>query len=407
MAFHGYLSSEGTEPAMYYIGYTRAHVTINGQEPEYVDWDRPEFYIDPSHDAVFTRMADNGLKINMSLMFWDKATYPGGEGAPCARFKTEGEIERYLEYVRFIVRHFKDRIQYYRLWNEPDIANYCPKWIEVEDYTNLVKRTVPVIREEYPEAKIIAGDVSGISESDAYEYLLTLLESDIMPLVDVVSWHPLYSESPTYEEARDYWYAYPSTVQQIKDVASAHGFDGEYQVDELTWQTTGSGTPDVPWEYSPTVSVKYTSRAIVMHLGMDIATTVNSYAAGNGLRVLCTVMAGALPMDLPAQMQTTATNTVSYTFALPNDDWLVALWTDGIAAEYDPGITTTVTIPGFVDYEVTGIDVLHGFEQQVITSEEDGNLVIRDLLVKDYPIILRLSSTKYVFLPIVLKGYPR
>ena len=42
-----------------------------------------------------------------------------------------------------------------------------------------------------------------------------------------------------------------------------------------------------------------------------------------------------------------------------------------------------------------------------ITSEEDGNLVIRDLLVKDYPIILRLSSTEYVFLPIVLKGHPR
>ena len=30
-----------------------------------------------------------------------------------------------------------------------------------------------------------------------------------------------------------------------------------------------------------------------------------------------------------------------------------------------------------------------------------------DLLVKDYSIILRLSSTKYVFLPIVLKDYPR
>jgi hypothetical protein len=54
-----------------------------------------------------------------------------------------------------------------------------------------------------------------------------------------------------------------------------------------------------------------------------------------------------------------------------------------------------------------GIDVLHGFEQQMITSEEDGNLVIRDLLVRDYPIILRLSSTMYVFLPIVLKGHSR
>jgi hypothetical protein len=42
-----------------------------------------------------------------------------------------------------------------------------------------------------------------------------------------------------------------------------------------------------------------------------------------------------------------------------------------------------------------------------MTDTVDGNLVIRDLLVKDYPIILRLSSTRYVFLPLLSKGYPR
>ncbi len=40
--------------------------------------------------------------------------------------------------------------------------------------------------------------------------------------------------------------------------------------------------------------------------------------------------------------------------------------------------------------EVDEFDVLNGFEQQMITSTEDGNLVIRNLLVKDYPIILHL-----------------
>jgi hypothetical protein len=73
----------------------------------------------------------------------------------------------------------------------------------------------------------------------------------------------------------------------------------------------------------------------------------------------------------------------------------------------DPGITTTLTLPGSSDQRATGIDVLYSFEQQVITDTEDGNLVIRNLLVKDYPIILRLAPTRYVFLPIVLKGYAR
>jgi hypothetical protein len=82
---------------------------------------------------------------------------------------------------------------------------------------------------------------------------------------------------------------------------------------------------------------------------------------------------------------------MSYSFSLPNGDQLVALWTDGVAVEEDPGVPATLTLPGFSAQKVVGIDVLNGFEQQIITSMEDGNVVIRNLLVKDYPIILRLT----------------
>ena len=124
-------------------------------------------------------------------------------------------------------------------------------------------------------------------------------------------------------------------------------------------------------------------------------------AAGTSL---WTAMAGALPVKI----QTNATDTVSYAFSSPNDAHLVALWTDGIAAEYDPGSPATVTVPfplpGFEEHQVARIDVLHGFEQPLVVSDEEGNLVIRDLLVKDYPIILRVSPIRRVFLPAVAKA---
>jgi hypothetical protein len=41
---------------------------------------------------------------------------------------------------------------------------------------------------------------------------------------------------------------------------------------------------------------------------------------------------------------------------------------------------------------VVGIDVLNGFEQELVTETENGNLVIRNLLIKDYPIIIRISQ---------------
>lgn len=375
---------------IYPRGVKRVRVAIAGLEPELVDWDKPEFSIDPNHDDVFTRMADNGITITYVLTFWDKVTYPGGEGAPCARFKTEGEIEHYLEFVRFIVNHFKDRVQYFELWNEPDIPRYCPKWIESADYINLVKRTVPVIRQEYPEAKITVGGVSNTRFPNASDYLFDILESDIMSLVDVFAWHPMYGTSPAYDLYRDYYYQYPSFVQEIKDVASAHGFVGEYQADETGWATPETAISDQPWVYSPIVAAKYFGRGILMHLGMDIGVGVPD--DNSVVRNLCTIMAGAETVNLPIQIQSTATNIVSYTFSLPNDDYLVALWTDGVAVDDDPGIEAILTFPGFSAGKVIAIDILDGIEQQIIADNVDGNLIIHNLLVKDYPFILRITG---------------
>jgi parallel beta-helix repeat protein len=405
--FAGFAIGERYDVGLYGQGMKRARASINGMEAVGIDWSRPEFSIHPTWDDVFTRMADNGLVTTYMLNFWDKATYPDGVGEPCPRFKTEGEIERYLEFVRFIVGHFKGRVPMYEIWNEPDNMD-CPQGIEVEDYVNLVKRVVPVIRQEYPEAKIVVGSTSGLIDPASKAYLFHILESEIMPLVDMVAWHPFYSDSPQYSP--EYYWAYPSLVQEIKSTASAHGFEGEYEADELEFRTPENAPPDFPRTHSSTVAAKYHGRGILMHLGMDVTATVGSYdeipAVLNVIRYLCTLMAGAQPQTIPVQIQTTVTNTVTYTFSSPNDAYLVALWTDGIALEYDPGIPATVTLAGFVDHKVTAIDVLHGFEQPLLASEEDGNLVIRDVLVKDYPILLRVSPIRHIFLPAVLKGAP-
>ena len=72
---------------------------------------------------------------------------------------------------------------------------------------------------------------------------------------------------------------------------------------------------------------------------------------------------------------------------------MVGLWTNGIAAEDDPGVEMTVTIPGVSESDVIGIDIMNGLEQELITEMENGNLVINNLLVKDYPIIIKLNGT--------------
>jgi hypothetical protein len=144
-------------------------------------------------------------------------------------------------------------------------------------------------------------------------------------------------------------------------------------------------------------AAKYYARGIVMELGMDVVVGVEglhndapwSYST---IRNLNTVMAGNKPAEIAVEIESDATNLMSFGFSLSNGDKLFALWTDGVAVDDDPGVLATLTFPGTSAQEVIGIDVLHGFEQELMIEMENGNLIIRDLLIKDYPIVLRLSD---------------
>jgi hypothetical protein len=219
-----------------------------------------------------------------------------------------------------------------------------------------------------------------------------------MPLVDAISWHGMYSTSPEYEFHNQYYYNYPSMVSEIKETASAHGFQGEYISDELSWLVPE--TPGYPETYhSERKCAKYYARGIIMHLGMDVEVS-QFYAVPdehpmqivNTIRNLTTVMAGNKPTNLSVTIQSEATIIKNYVFSLPNGNKMLAVWNDGPAVDFDPGIPTTLVIPGFADWNATGIDVLNGFEQELMTSSENGDLFISDFLLKDYPIIIRLSK---------------
>jgi len=176
----------------------------------------------------------------------------------------------------------------------------------------------------------------------------------------------------------------------------------------MLWRTERADEPQQP--VSEIVSAKYLSRAVMIHLGLNVTASASGMWPGRSpdvIRHLGTIMAGAKATNLPIEIRIEATNIKSYSFSLPDRNNLIALWTDGVAVDDDPGVKATLILPGFSDQWVMGIDVLHGFQQQMITDTEGENLVIRNLMVKDYPIILRIAPTRYVFLPVVVKGYAR
>jgi len=351
-------------------------------------------------DETISEYSENGVEIVLILA--------SGAGLPAwtTTFQSEEEIEQYLEYVSFAVSHFKGRIEYYEIWNEPG-------GIAVNDYANLVERAVEVIRPIDPDAKIIIGAiqgdwVNGYPGYDEYQrfsvdirYLNELLKSGVVPLVDGISWHPFYDNMPS----DPYYQGYPDMVEEIKDSADSQGFTGEYFADEILWVTVDEPNWDNGPPVSQTIAAKYYTRAIAEHRGLGVNVTINTFFQEpflTPIHNLCDILAGAEPIGIPAALQTSqAANVRYYAFALPDGDRIVALWTNDEAVEEDYGVSVIFTISslhveqyiGYSVQSVIGTDVFYGFEQELVTEQTNGNIVIRNLLVKDYPIFIRFSES--------------
>ena len=321
------------------------------------------------------------------------------------RFKTQEQIQDFLDYIRFVVGHLKGRVQYYSLWTEPDYCGGGPdpppddeiKCVEALDYISLAQQAIPVIREEDPEAKIILAPVVLYYGRD---WLFKVLESDVAKLFDVIDWHPFYDQAPDKTESfGNYYYDYPSIVGNIKDMAAASGFQGEFWGTDISWWILGdpNGPNDEVNSHTEIQAAKYFARVTLTHLGLGLRVGVEGVHSRmrqpwETMRILTTAMAGASPVNLAQEIESEADNIASYGFTLPNGDRLFALWNDDAAVDDDPGAGSTLTFPDLAAQRVVGIDVLNGFEQELTTETENGDLVIRNLLVKDYPIILRLIN---------------
>src|SRR3990170_4490962 len=394
----GGVGGVGEAEALWNTGVKWMHLIVDyyGQW-QYVDWGREEYALDPQEEQVVDDLLSHGVRIKLVLDVWEWQNR-------IVDYRSEEGIQKYLNWVRYLVRHFKGRIEYYEILNEPE-PTVTSLGITADDYINLVKRTVPIIREEDSRAKIVVGSIPDTRFDHVRDFMWDLLHSDVMSLVDGFSWHPMFGAAPSDDprgvrdpdapQMANYWENYPTFVEEIMRVSTSAGFEGEYFATDMIWRTPANPHVAEPDGFTDISAAKYYARAIIIHLGLNVTTGIaigpepRSYSA---IRALCTVMAGAETEDLPVVIESAATNIKYYGFALPNGDRLYALWTDGAAVEFDPGVSATLRFPGSSAQKVIGIDVLNGIEQELITETVDGNLVIRDLLVKDYPIILRLTN---------------
>ena len=359
------------------------------------------FEVDPYLDALVAQAHARGVEVCLTLT----TSSPAG-----------------LDYIRFMVEHFRGRIRYFEVFNE-FYNQDCPEGTAEEAASRYVELALPIaktIRESAPDAKIILCGPCPL----AADWILACLKKGMAPYVDVLSWHPYSFPNDTDDDyppeeldrPRSPWApegleTYAESVEYLKAEAAKLGFHGGLMANEAGAYAIHANRT------SQLIAAKYLARSAVLHTSLGIPMLWNettsllrpswqpfwnpsepelkpaySYYV---LRTLCTLLDGAKPAAIAAEPNARIEKLEKYSFDLPNNATLVALWIREKSRKNRlddyAGVTTDVSILAQAPSKAVGIDLLNGREQDLRFTVSGNRVIVPDLVIRDYPLFVRLE----------------
>ncbi|MBD5778573.1 hypothetical protein IEN85_03655 [Pelagicoccus sp. NFK12] len=113
----------------------------------------------------------------------------GGTGLGGGLPHSAEALQAWENYVRASIQHFGDRVETYEIWNEADLKH---NQSQAGAYPRLYERTARIIREEQPDATILAlalAYVHARPDSGLVDFVETLAAHDTLHLVDGITVH--------------------------------------------------------------------------------------------------------------------------------------------------------------------------------------------------------------------------
>ena len=166
-----------------------------------------------------------------------------------------------------MVNHFRGRVQYYEIWNEPNIDYWNPA-PSPEEYGRLFRAVVPVIRAADANAKVIFGALAGADRDFAKRALDACACADT---IDIFAYHiyPNYGHNLNPEAMDDKQHANESPKALREMVRSYPGI----RRDLVFWNDEFNSIPS--WEGSDeSVQVKYIPRGLIADRAAGVRTFV-------------------------------------------------------------------------------------------------------------------------------------
>ncbi len=259
---------------------------------DYTSWDwvernRGEYAIPAEVDDQVSSLVENGMHVEIQLLYGNvmytspvgrrpqsSTPEPGGFHNPDRNLnsvfwppKTPEQIEAFSRYVSWMVKHFRGRVQYYEVWNEPNIDYWNPV-PSPEEYGRLFKAVAPVIRAADPNAKAIFGALAGADLNFAKAALEACACGES---IDIFAYHiyPNYGHNLNPEALDDEHHASESPKALREMVRKYPGV----RKDLVFWNDEFNSIPS--WEGSDeSVQAKYIPRGLIADRAAGVRTFV-------------------------------------------------------------------------------------------------------------------------------------
>lgn len=144
-------------------------------------------------DLIVDNLIKRGMIPWMCLCYGNELYTDGAVNSAgavgCPPVKTEAERIAWERYVESCAEHYKGRIDYFEIWNEPD-GDYCwrPK-SDAAEYSAFSLSTAKTIKRVNPDAKVIAGGIFEVYKYEHIEFLYHFMTEELSEYVDYVSFH--------------------------------------------------------------------------------------------------------------------------------------------------------------------------------------------------------------------------
>jgi hypothetical protein len=396
--------------------------------------------IDPETDDAVTELAAHGVEIVMSLNFGNRI-YSGPASRPIPQLwewnydmpappTTPEALAAWTRYVEFMVQHFRDRVHHFEIWNEWNISCYWGAAPNLEHYLAVARAAIPAIRKHAPAAKIMLGSWAGFphgistwspSQLAAKEKELIILQATrgLAREVDEIGWHPFYQTDP--ERLKDY----VSDVRALQTWLQTVGFQGHGMVTEWNYSALYPPLSDVEaakawsggFRATELEKAKYVAQVFTRHtaLGLesffcemyfpqfgvldlsllrrsfdaDPISPLQPQAAYYVTRNLATMLDGLEPGEFEYSIDRPPPRVEAYPLQAP-DGPALAIWLGGRAEDRCEGVPVDLRLK-VPCRKAIAYDPLNGVSQELRAVQSGDAVLLKGVLVRDWPLIVRLT----------------